>query len=841
MQLVNVLLAAASVVAIHEAARRTFGRPAALWAALALACYPPLIYMVTRIQSVNWSVAWLMIALALMTSAARRSTATKALLTGAAVGAGALGEPILLAPFGLYWLERLAALLVGRPVPWRHLLLSAAMAAVVLLPWTLRNAAVHGRAMAVKSTFWYVFWQGNNPRASGVDKLEPSAVVQRKLAWRWGLRGLEEDLRAARSQAVSVDSTLPAEDLRAIHKLPTEAAKVEWFRRESRRMLSDDPARYARLCLKRLAVTLWFDPTNPRAYVLPYRLPYLALAAAAIAGCVLSLRSRTARLRSRRSRLPWLMFLGLLAVFALVITSARFRLLLEALLLLPAGYAAAVLFARAATARRNRHVWPAALARRGRWVVLGAATFVAVVSARPYAGSWNDGASLAAVECVVDYGTLAIDRSVFVEPARRDASAAAPYPTDDALLMNRGTLDKVFVDGRYYAAKPFVPSLLMAGEYKALQSLRGLTARRSPAAFIFWMTLLSSGLAYVVAVCCVYELSRRVLGSPPAALAMAASFGLGSLALPYARHVNGHLPQLAAAAALLLALHAFAERVRGGRKPWGLAAAVGTFGGLAYVFDQGTGPALWACLLPLLVFRCRRLGWSGAALMAVVLAAASPWIVGQHLLNLRVGHTIWAINSVPAHFDWPGSPWNAATMSGVYSHEGATELASYAGQMLVGKKGFLLHSPVMLAAVAAWAGLLLRRRSREPERPELWFGFAWAVSTWLLYAWGSNNYSGRCASVRWFLPLLAPGYHAAAVLLRERPRQWGEFRLVAAAGCVLAGIMWWHGPWIARTVPGYWFILVGLLLIWLAHVRRDVRRGAEDVSGERAIAAGSAS
>ena len=42
------------------------------------------------------------------------------------------------------------------------------------------------------------------------------------------------------------------------------------------------------------------------------------------------------------------------------------------------------------------------------------AVLVALVSARPYAGSWNDGSRLATVESLVDYHTLAIDRSIFL-------------------------------------------------------------------------------------------------------------------------------------------------------------------------------------------------------------------------------------------------------------------------------------------------------------------------------------------------------------------------------------------------------------------------------------------
>ena len=45
---------------------------------------------------------------------------------------------------------------------------------------------------------------------------------------------------------------------------------------------------------------------------------------------------------------------------------------------------------------------------------------IALVSARDYAGGWNDGSRLATVESLVDYHTLAIDKSIYVDVPRID-------------------------------------------------------------------------------------------------------------------------------------------------------------------------------------------------------------------------------------------------------------------------------------------------------------------------------------------------------------------------------------------------------------------------------------
>ena len=101
--------------------------------------------------------------------------------------------------------------------------------------------------------------------------------------------------------------------------------------------------------------------------------------------------------------------------------------------------------------------------------VLTAALVVALVSARPYAGSWNDGSRLATVESLVDHGTLAIDHSIFVQvPQRQHVDDPGPYPADDPLLQQHGTRDRLLIRGHFYSDKSPVPALLMAGLYQML-------------------------------------------------------------------------------------------------------------------------------------------------------------------------------------------------------------------------------------------------------------------------------------------------------------------------------------------------------------------------------------
>lgn len=452
-------------------------------------------------------------------------------------------------------------------------------------------------------------------------------------------------------------------------------------------------------------------------------------------------------------------------------------------------------------------------------LVLTAGLAVALVSARPYAGGWNDGSRLAQVESLVDFRTLAIDRSIFVDPARAEGAQAAPYPPERQDLMTGGTLDKVLVKGRFYSDKPPVPALLMAAVYQVMQWTTGLQARSRPDIFVYAMTLISSGLAYVAAVLSIHLLGRRALPGRSMALAVTASFALGSSALAYARQVNGHEQLLGVAAVLMAGLHSLPQRLVRPPLPCGLLAGMGLLTGLGYCIDLAAGPLLVLTVLPLIAYRCRTMGRRGAGLVALFFLAALPPIILHHALNYRIGGTFLPVNMVAEYLFWPGSPFSPDNATGHWHHRSVLRGLAYALELLFGKKGFMLHQPVLILAFLGGIAVAIKNRTLVPELPEIVFCFAWSGATWLFYAWGSNNSGGICATIRWFVPLLAPGYYVLLAVLRHRPNLYPDFLALAAGGMLLSVLMWYYGPWM-KMVPGYWVILAITLLGWSAAARR---------------------
>jgi hypothetical protein len=442
---------------------------------------------------------------------------------------------------------------------------------------------------------------------------------------------------------------------------------------------------------------------------------------------------------------------------------------------------------------------------------------IVLVGARPYAAGWNDGSRLATVECFVDHHTLAIDDSIFVRPPGGDASRPNPYAPDLPFLAQYGTLDKLCIDGRYYSDKSPVPALLLACWYQAWEWCGGPLARLRPDLFCFWATVVSSGLAYLLAVLCVYLLARAIGLKRSRPLLLAGSLALATVALPYACSANNHVLLLGVTSALALALVYLARQ----RRPdWRCLVAVGGLTGLGYTIDLGVGPVLVATTGLLVAYRTRR-----ARAIALFALAALPWLLLHHGVNYAVGGTFGPANSVAAHFQWPGCPFQPENMTGAWHHRGPGPFLLYSASMLFGKRGFVGHNLPLFLALPALVVLL---RQAGPYRPEVGWAACFSTGTWLLYAAASNNSSGQCLSIRWFVPLLAPGYLVLALFLRDRPKYRADFLLLSAWGALFVALVGAQ-PWGEPPALLFWLVQASALLSWGALAFLRHRQAAPSV------------
>jgi hypothetical protein len=437
---------------------------------------------------------------------------------------------------------------------------------------------------------------------------------------------------------------------------------------------------------------------------------------------------------------------------------------------------------------------------RGDAWVLGLSFMVALLGAMRQAGSWNDGSRLATVECLVDHHTWAIDRSVFVEVPPAAADHASPYPPG----LESGTLDKMWIDGHFYSDKSPVPALLLAGEYGLLQKLTGLIAGEHIDWFCWAMTFGSSGLAYILAVWCVFRLGIPLGLALRQRYMLAGSLALCTMAWAYSRQVNNHILLLATAMALLVELAWLSHGKE--QQTVGRFLRIGFLAGLSYAIDLGAGPVMCGFTGVLILFRCRR-----PLLITCLIAAALPWGLLHHELNHAIGGTWKPANANPEYFQFPGSPFNKDNITGGWHHPSIGSFVLYALDLLFGKKGLLLHHLPLLPAFLG-AGLMMQKRF--PQRPECLLALAWCAGVWLVYAAASTNASGVCCSIRWFVPLLAPGFFLLAMLLRDFPEYETDFLFLSGWGVILGALMAWGGPWTETPKLLYWVIVGMALLGW---------------------------
>jgi hypothetical protein len=298
-------------------------------AGLIAAVHPTLVYAATHVQVAGlgatllvWTMAW-----GYRTGATGRLR--DAAITGMLLAVLTLTDPILaLAMVGIGW-----AVWLGRRGMERGLRQSLRLnsrtilvALVVIAPWLVRNALVHGEFVAIKSTFGYAFWQGNCALSEGTDKVRRESIepILRRGQAASSLSGLNRALWEARHEAGYLDDiALTKADYRRLGSVSEPQRSRILFRR-ALADLAADPWRYPRLCLRRLRYFVLFDETNPKARVLVYRASHLGLTLLALGGLLLAAPA------TRKRLMPTIATALAITLFhTLTIVSARFHIPLE--------------------------------------------------------------------------------------------------------------------------------------------------------------------------------------------------------------------------------------------------------------------------------------------------------------------------------------------------------------------------------------------------------------------------------------------------------------------------------------------------------------------------------
>ncbi len=363
--------------------------------------------------------------------------------------------------------------------------------------------------------------------------------------------------------------------------------------------------------------------------------------------------------------------------------------------------------------------------------------------------SQNELERLATIECIVEHGTLSIDKSSFIVKDFLDSD-----------------LPQV---KRRFSKQPPVLAAILAGPYWVMTRC-GLSFGSNPALACYLLTLLGSTLPVAGAAALVYRMGRVFELERPwrALLAAAAVFGSGLVS--YATVLNSHAP----AAAMLLAgfaavYHAGATRQCDRSRGWVMCA--GLVVALAATIDMAA--LVFLVLLPLVVLALR---WpilvKFRALLWYVLGAIAP-------LAFHASLTIPMTGDVRPGF------LHAAYASRVGLVEDSEDAPSAvritAGKLLdgvFGPRGMFTHFPVLVFGLV---GLSIVLRRHWPASTKTLAGVSVGSAILIVGVYGVLNpdWGQPMFAVRWFilfLPLLV--FWSGAWLQRQhRPLTWA----VAAA------------------------------------------------------------
>ena len=291
VKVMQALVGAAGVILVGLLAGRLAGPRAGTIGAFVAAIYPPLVW----VSAYAWSeaIAWPLGLLivwsfdrAVWSGApnAQRHAAVAGALTGVAI----LIRPstLLFLPFALGWLA------------WRRRFILAiamgAAAAVVVIPWSIRNTIEYGRFVGVATEGGVTFWTGNHPRARGDGDLAANPHLK-----------------------------LESQALRRQHPERSEEAMEPVYYREALRWMRSHPIDWLRLEVRKVFYLI--VPIGPS-----YTLHSARYYGASVISYGLALPLAVAgfiRLGRRRSRTPglWLLAGSAIATCLIFFPQERFR------------------------------------------------------------------------------------------------------------------------------------------------------------------------------------------------------------------------------------------------------------------------------------------------------------------------------------------------------------------------------------------------------------------------------------------------------------------------------------------------------------------------------------
>ena len=358
------------------------------------------------------------------------------------------------------------------------------------------------------------------------------------------------------------------------------------------------------------------------------------------------------------------------------------------------------------------------------------------------------------------------------------------------------TRDKIFNHGRFYSHQPPLLATLEAPLYWVIYAAGLQFSNNAPFDWAFYLfVLFTNGLAFALTVVVLDSVFALAAIPAPARAFYALVLPLGTWLLPYGAVSDNHGISALLLAFVIYLLLAIETRGPSLWRCWLLGGAMG----LASVIE----------VLPLVSF---------VPLVAVHLAVRADPRRRAHLLAAGVAFLLpllahAALNVpitgdvVPAGlhfelFDYPGSPFDATTLSGDVKVRPVAELFGYANEAMFTRKGFFTLAPVMF--IGLLSGVLGWRWWRRFRGVHLVL-IAGTLASLAVSLLTTNNFGGVAVGFR-HATYLAPAFLILLLPVLASRQRWvnaasGAIAVMAIGSAVVLTVYAVRWPWDDLILP----------------------------------------
>ncbi len=352
--------------------------------------------------------------------------------------------------------------------------------------------------------------------------------------------------------------------------------------------------------------------------------------------------------------------------------------------------------------------------------------------------SWNDKSRIDTIRSLVEHHTFIID-NIISNPL---------FTTGDKYLYNN----------HFYSDKPPLLSIYGAGVYLFLKNLFNISFENHYKLASYLITLLTIGILSSLSLVWFYKiLIEEFKIDEKWSDITILTVGTGTLVLPYSIAFNNHI---VSGSLLLLS---FYYLLKSKDNKIYSTAATGIIISLAGNIDLNCFLFVPFCFLYFLMTKSFKSG-------AIFILSCVPLIAIYFWLNFYLSGSIIPPATNPVLWDYPGSVFNKTNLSGLATHYSGSDLIGYAFNMILGSRGLISHTPILLFSIFALTKIF-RLKHFQYKTEYLYISTA-SLAFILIYIFRTKNYSGLDYGVRWFatpmLLLCLPLAHIGNEIRRSR-------------------------------------------------------------------------